>query len=292
MLALLTIITLIIFSFVSKKGLFYKAKLFLLFTFIVSLVIEFNRQKTFSEKESFETYFQSEPNLNMPKDIDEQKALMDKYDKSNGKMKLVSAKTQKELSKKQIEEQKGIVNAFAEIEKSKQNDKYNFPLLFQQSIQYKAMEIKESIDWFGAPDLTFLSIKNILTEFINYFRGQEGEQDNIASYAELMGSSISEGYVYTKARMFYPKYKLNAGISLMDSLRKNDNSTLAKTLSENEEIKWIKQSNQEQQLQLSLKSIFTFILLALLTCFVIYLPIMVVTILRQGFTKKVESFEQ
>lgn len=227
---LVIIITLLLYSYFSKRRLSTTIKIILFIAFITGLIFEFTRQKKIVESETLATYFQKENS----KDFNNY-------------------------------------------------EKQRYPTLYQLSVDNTIMEIKKQVDWFGAPNIAWEKMNYSFKKIFNFFRGKSGERDNTLSEMSIIGLEKSNGYIYTKYRIFQPQIKLNLGAYSLDSLQKMNNTSLTKLISETNEIKWEQQFSSTQQLQISLKSILTFLGLSFLTSVVIaFLPILLSIILKSA----------
>lgn len=281
-LLIIILITHIIFS--KKRSI--RVTAILIFSFIIGTITEYDRQKKYSENESLQSYFVNEVDSKQKEKSDSLRAILNKYDEGKGKTKLVDKRTNIELNEYQINSQKDIIKSLDNLEVDQSNEKYKYPLLYEQSIIFTINEIKGRTDWIGIPIQTFDAMKIRLNHFINFFRGKDGENDNLIQDAGLMGSGIRNSYIPTGSRLFDSKIKLNYGIFSDKHLEDSTDINLSKIISTSNEIKWEKSTLQNSQIQISLKSSLTFLLLSVLTSLIISIPLFLLSFVRLLFIRK------
>jgi len=281
----LLIISLIVYIIFSKKKSIRVAAI-LITSLIIGSITEYDRQKKYSENESLHSYFVNEVDITQKENLDSLRAVLNDYDNAKGKTKLIDKRTNVELNKSQIRRQKELLKSLDEIEIDKNNEKYKYSLLYDQSINSTIMEIKKRTDWIGIPSQTFQVIKMKFNYFVNYFRGKDGENDNAIQESILIGKGVRASYIPTENRIFKSKINLNYGTFIDKHLEDSSDINLSKILLTSNEIKWVKSDKQNNETQISLKSSFTFLLLSFLTSLIISLPFFLLSFVRFLFIRK------
>ena len=282
---ILLIISLIIHIIFSKRN-SIRVTAILIVSLIISAKTEYDRQKKYSESENLQSYFVNEVDIKQKEDLDSLKVILNNYDSGKGKTKLIDKRTNIELNKSQISKQKELLKSFDEIEIDKNNEKYKYSLLYDQSINSTIMEIKKRTDWIGIPSQTYQVLKMKLNYFINYFRGKDGEDDNIKQELMLIGKGVRDSYIPTGNRLFNSKIKLNYGIFMGKHLEDSSDYNLSNILLTSNEIKWVKSDKQNNETRISLKSSLTFLSLSFLTSLIISIPFFLLSFVRFLFNKK------
>ena len=282
---ILLIISLIIHIIFSKRN-SIRVTAILIVSLIISAKTEYDRQKKYSESENLQSYFVNEVDIKQKEDLDSLKVILNNYDSGKGKTKLIDKRTNIELNEDQINKQKELLKAFDKIEIDKNNEKYKYSLLYDQSINSTIMEIKKRTDWIGIPSQTYQVLKMKLNYFINYFRGKDGEDDNIKQELMLIGKGVRDSYIPTGNRLFNSKIKLNYGIFMGKHLEDSSDYNLSNILLTSNEIKWVKSDKQNNETRISLKSSLTFLSLSFLTSLIISIPFFLLSFVRFLFNKK------